>query len=205
VSKRHVHVVEDEDAIRRSMHMMLRIMGYEPQTHVSGVAFLGELPKLSLGCVLLDIRMPEMDGLEVQRRLVAAGSDLPIVMMSGHGDVSVAATAMEQGAVAFLEKPFPRTALERALGIAFLRLEDADGYLKYLEAAAAAVRQLDPADRQVLDLMARSLDTESIAQQTGLPRVAIEVSRSRIFGVLGTESITEVLRIAVAATRAGGS
>ena len=77
MSLKHVHVVEDEEAIRRATQMMLRILGYEVQTHVSGVAFLEALPNLPEGCVLLDIRMPEMDGLEVQRRLKAAGTDPP--------------------------------------------------------------------------------------------------------------------------------
>lgn len=203
MSMRHVHVVEDEDAIRRSLHMMLRIMGYEPHTHASGAAFLGEVAHLPSGCVLLDIRMPEMDGLEVQRRLVAEGSSQPIVMMSGHGDLAIAAAAMEQGAVAFLEKPFPRATLERALQIAFLRLEDAEGYGRYLEDAAAAVRQLDPTDKHVMSLMARGLDAESIARQTGRPQAAIEVSRSRIFADLSVDSTTEVLRIALASARAG--
>jgi len=205
MSQRHVHVVEDEDAIRRSLRMMLRVMGYEPHAHVSGAAFLDALPHLPAGCALLDIRMPEIDGLEVQRRLGAVGSDQPIVMMSGHGDLAIAAAVMEQGAVAFLEKPFSRATLELALHIAFLRIEDADGYDRYLEDAAAAVRHLDAADRQVLNLMARGLDADSIAQQTGLSRVVIEVARSRIFAGLGTDSITEVLRIAVAAERADAS
>ena len=88
MSIKYVHVVEDEEAIRRSTHMMLKILGYEPQTHASGGGFLDALPDLPRGCVLLDIRMPEIDGLEVQRRLQAAGSEQPLVMMSGHGDLA---------------------------------------------------------------------------------------------------------------------
>lgn len=202
MSIRHVHVVEDEEAIRRSTHMMLKVMGYEPQTHASGTAFLDALPNLPEGCVLLDIRMPEMDGLEVQRRMKAAGSDPPLVVMSGHGDLSVAVAAMEQGAVAFLEKPFPRTALEQALEIAFLRLQDAGGYHQYLQSSAFAVDRLEPADRRVLELMTRGHDAATIAQQTGLPPLSIEVSRSRIFADLEASSLTDVLRVAFAAARA---
>jgi two-component system response regulator FixJ len=181
MSNRYVHVVEDEDAIRRSTHMMLKVLGYEPQTHPSGVAFLDALPDLPQGCVLLDIRMPEIDGLEVQRRLQAAGSQQPLVMMSGHGDLGIAVAAMELGAVAFLEKPFPRTALEQALEIAFLQLENPESYQQYLDSAASAVAKLEPTDRQVLELLARGHDAGSIAQQTGLSPLSIEVSRSRIF------------------------
>jgi two-component system response regulator FixJ len=202
MSVRYVHVVEDEDAIRRSTHMMLKILGYEPQTYASGVAFLDALPDLPQGCVLLDIRMPEIDGLEVQRRLQAAGSEQPIVVMSGHGDLTIAVAAMERGAVAFLEKPFPRTALEQALDVAFLQLESPESYQHYLDSAASAVAKLEPTDRQVLELIARGHDAESIAQQTGLPPPLLEVSRARIFAGLDAGSLTDVLRVSYAAARA---
>jgi two-component system, LuxR family, response regulator FixJ len=205
MSPKFVHVVEDEPAIRRSTQMILKVLGYEPQTHVSGVAFLDALPELPEGCVLLDIRMPEMDGLEVQRRLKAAGADPPLVTMSGHGDLAIAVAAMEQGAMAFLEKPFRRAALEQALDIAFRRLEDPSGYRQYLESAAGAVNKLAPVDRQVLALMAQGRDVGSIADQTGLEPLSIEVSRSRIFAELGTDSLTDVLRVAFAASRAEGA
>ena len=103
MSKRCVHVIDDEDAIRRSMHLMLRVLGYEVQTFDSGIAFLAAQTELASGCVLLDLRMPEIDGLEVQRRLRASGADHSVIVMSGHGDLGIAVTAMEQGAVAFLE------------------------------------------------------------------------------------------------------
>lgn len=199
---RYVHVVEDEQAIRRATQMMLKVLGFEPQVHASGIAFLDVLTDLPDGCVLLDIRMPEMDGLEVQRMMKAAGSDLPIVMMSGHGDLAIALAAMEQGALAFLEKPFPRAALEQALEIAFLRLENPQSYQQYLDSAASAIAKLEPTDRQVLALMAHGKDAESIVRRTGLPPLAVEVSRSRIFAELKVGSLTEVLRIAFAAARA---
>ena len=128
MSARCVHVIDDEDAIRRSMQLMLRVMGYEAQAFESGVSFLAAQSEITNGCVLLDLRMPEIDGLEVQRRLNAGGSDHSVIVMSGHGDLGLAVTAMEQGAVAFLEKPFPRAALQQVLEVAFLRLEDPDGY-----------------------------------------------------------------------------
>lgn len=197
-----VHVVDDEEPIRRATQMMLNVMRYEALTYPSGYSFLDALMDLSPGCVLLDLRMPEIDGLEVQRRLQKKGCDLPVVVMSGHGDLTVAVTGMEQGAVAFLEKPFPRAALEQTLEIAFLRLDDSNGYNRYLQSAAAAVGKLEPIDRQVLELIARGQDADAIAQRTGLPALSIEMSRSRIFADLGATSVTEVLRIAFAAARA---
>jgi two-component system response regulator FixJ len=202
MSKRCVHVVDDEGAIRRSLHLMLQVLGYEAHSFESGVSFLQAQSETRCECVLLDLRMPEMDGLEVQRRLNAAGSDLSVIVMSGHGDLKTAVTAMEQGAIAFLEKPFTRNRLEQVLELAFLRLEDPDGYGAYLKSAAAALDSLDPADQKVLELIARGHDSESIGQQTGLSAVSIEVARSRIYSKLQAETGMQVLRMAFAARRA---
>jgi two-component system response regulator FixJ len=202
MSDRCVHVVDDEDAIRRSMQLMLRVLGYGAQTFESGASFLAADHELGRACVLLDLRMPEIDGLEVQRRLNAAGSDHSVIVMSGHGDLGIAVTAMEQGAIAFLEKPFPRTALEEALGLAFLRLEDPGSYRAFLRSAASTLQKLDPTDQRVLELITRGHDSDSIVQQTGLPTLSIEVSRARIYAELGAETVTEVLRLAFAARRA---
>lgn len=197
-----VYVVDDEDAIRRSMHLMLRVMGFKPLAFESGSAFLNAQTELEDGCVLLDLRMPEVDGLEVQRRLNAMGSRHSVIVMSGHGDLGVAVTAMEQGAIAFLEKPFARAALQEVLELAFLRLNDPDGYRKYLRTAAAALQKLQPADQKVLELIARGHDSDSISQQTGLAAVAIEVSRSRIHSDLAVRTVADALRLAFAARRA---
>ena len=197
-----VFVVDDEAAIRRSMELMLRVLGHEVRAFESGAAFLEEQAQLARGCVLLDLRMPDLDGLEVQRRLNASGTDHSVVMMSGHGDIGVAVTAMDQGAIAFLEKPFPRAVLEQALDLAGSRIADPDAYQARLHEAAARLQALDPSDRQVLELVARGHDSESVARQTNLTAMAIEVARSRIHGALGAQTATEVLWLAFAARRA---
>ena len=202
MSRHAVYLIDDESAIRRSMQLMLRVIGHETQVFDSGIAFLEADPGLTSGCVLLDLRMPEVDGLEVQRRLNARGSAHSVIVMSGHGDLGIAVTAMEQGAIAFLEKPFSRAALEQVLGPAFMRLEDPDGYRSYLRSAAAALQRLDPTDQRVLELIARGHDSGSIALQTGLPAAAIEVARARIYAQLDAETVTDVLRSAFAARRA---
>jgi two-component system response regulator FixJ len=200
--RRPVHIVDDEAAIRRSMELMLRVLGYEAHAFESGVAFLEAQPQLDRGCLLLDLRMPEIDGLEVQRQLKDGTADHSVVVMSGHGDLGLAVTAMEQGAIAFLEKPFSRATLEQILDLGFMKLENPEGYRAYLRAAEASVRALDPADQRVLELLALGHDLDSISLQTGLPPVEIEVSRSRIHAALGTATTTEVLRLAFAAQRA---
>lgn len=202
MSARPVYVVDDEEPIQRSLSLMLRVMGYAPRAFPSGPEFLAALPELDAGSILLDLRMPEIDGLEVQRRLIAADAHSPVIMMSGHGDLAVGVTAMEQGAVAFLEKPFARAALEQALGIAFMRLRDGAAYRAYLRTAAEAVQRLQPADRQVLELMARGHERDGVTAQTGLSPVDFELARSRVFAELGSDSVTDALRIAFAARAA---
>jgi len=199
---RLVYVVDDEEAIRRSLHLMLRVLGYEARQFESGAAFLAALPDLASGCVLLDLRMPEIDGLEIQRRLMAAGSGHSAVVMSGHGDIGIAVTALEQGAVAFLEKPFSRTVLEGALKHAFLRIEDVEAYRGFLRSAALTVQQLSSTERKVLELMARGHDLKGVAQRSGIPLMDVEVARSRIMERLGADTVTDMLQSAFAARRA---
>jgi len=100
--KRLVHIVDDEDGVRRSASFMLKTSGFAVQTWPSGVAFLKEARHVEPGCVLLDVRMPEMDGLEVQQELHARGIALPVIVLTGHGDVSLAVKAMKAGALDFL-------------------------------------------------------------------------------------------------------
>ena len=149
MTARRVYVVDDEEPIRRSLHLMLRTLKFAPRTFADGPELIESLPGLDAGCVLLDLRMPEIDGLEVQRRLIAASAPHSVIVMSGHGDLGVALTAMEQGAIAFIEKPFSRATLEQLLGIAFLRLEDFDEYARHLRSAAADVSELSAEDRDI--------------------------------------------------------
>lgn len=199
MTARNVYVVEDEEPIRRSSQMMLKLMGCEAHTFESGVPFLEQAEALASGCVLLDIRMPELDGLEVQRRLNAAGSNHSVIVMSGHGDLGVAVPAMEGGAVSFLEKPFSRATLQQALDIGFLKLEEPAGYEDYLQAAADAVQNLDEADRQVLALLIDGHRAEAIAEEMGDSKATIEISMSRIFTQLGVDSMIDALRLSFAA------
>ena len=106
-----IHLIDDEDAVRRSASFLLKTSGYEVRAYPSGVAFLKEARHPDPGCILLDIRMPEMDGLEVQRELNARGIALPVIVLTGHGDVATAVTAMKPGALDFLETPFEQALL----------------------------------------------------------------------------------------------
>jgi two-component system response regulator FixJ len=121
---RTVHIVDDEDSIRRSLSFMLKTSGFQVSTYSSGVEFLRAAKSAEPGCILLDIRMPEMDGLEVQAELAKRGITMPVIVLTGHGDISVAVRAMRAGAVDFLEKPFEKAQLITAIAEGFARLDD---------------------------------------------------------------------------------
>lgn len=197
--RRTVHVVDDEEPVRRSLALMLKVSGYAVSTFDSGASLLDAAEALVPGALLLDIRMPDMDGIEVQRHLASRGVGLPVVVMTGHGDLSVAAAALQGGAVAFLEKPFAKAALTDALDSAFLRLEDPDAFARQRSEAAACVHALSEADRALLASLATGRSSEGIAAELGISTASAEVRRARLLSELGVESVNEALGMAFAA------
>lgn len=197
--KRTIHLVDDEDAIRRSAGFMLRTSGFAVETYGSGVEFLRAVKDATPGCVLLDVRMPEMDGLEVQAELSARGVTFPVVVLTGHGDVTTAVTAMKAGAVDFIEKPFEREALLRAIDRAFERLdrgveETASEQESKVRLAALTARELE-----VLQGLVRGHPNKTIAYDLGISPRTVEVHRANVMSKLGVRSLSEALRIAFAA------
>jgi two-component system, LuxR family, response regulator FixJ len=199
---RAVYVVDDEEPIRRALRLMLIVQGYAPTLFSSGPALLEIVDALVPGCFLLDIRMPDMDGIEVQRQLGARRPELPVVMMTGHGDLAIAAAALQNGAVSFIEKPFAKEALKEALGVAFQKLEDPAAYQCRLEAAFESVARLQQEDRAMLEALSTGRSSETIAASLGVGAAVIEVRRARILNELGAASVQEAVRIAISASKA---
>ena len=197
--RRNVYVVDDEEAVRRALKLMLGVSGYAVTTFDSGASLLNVAEAIVPGAVLLDIRMPDMDGLAIQGHLTDRGLALPIVIMTGHGDLAVACSALQRGAVAFIEKPFAKATLMSALDDAFLKLEAPEAYERKLAAAAAAVHALGEDDRALLANLAAGLPSEKIAGDLGVGAATVEVRRARLFSELGVDSVNEALRLACAA------
>lgn len=197
--KRVIHIVDDEDAIRRSASFMLKTSGFAVTTHVSGVAFLKEAKSLEPGCVLLDVRMPEMDGLEVQAQMNERGIAMPVIVLTGHGDVSVAVRAMKAGAVDFLEKPFEKAALLDAIDRGFQQLGAAGGRLARASDAATILAALTARELDVFKGMVQGLPNKSIAYELGISPRTVEVHRANLMVKLRVKSLSEALRIAFAA------
>ena len=196
---RLVHLVDDDDAIRRSVGFMLKTSGYHVRTYESGVELLKGAPGLETGCILLDIRMPGMDGLEVQPALRDKGVTLPVIIMTGHGDVSLAVQAMKAGAVDFIEKPFEKAVLLSAIDHGVERLRKSAADLDRADEAAVRLQALTPREREVLDGLARGLPNKTIAFDLGISLRTVEIHRANVMSKLAVRSLSEALRIAFAA------
>jgi two-component system response regulator FixJ len=196
---RLVHLVDDDEAIRRSVGFMLKTSGFHVRTYESGVELLKGAPNLETGCVLLDIRMPGMDGLEVQAALKEKGVTLPVIIMTGHGDVSLAVQAMKAGAVDFIEKPFEKAVLLSAIEHGVERLKKSAVNKDLADEAAVRLQALTPREREVLDGLAKGLPNKTIAYDLGISPRTVEIHRANVMSKLGVRSLSEALRIAFAA------
>jgi len=196
--KKLVHIVDDEDAIRRSAGYMLKTSGYAVETWQSGAAFLREVRHVTHGCILLDVRMPDIDGLAVQRTLAERGVTMPIVIMTGHGDVSISVQAMKAGAVDFLEKPFEKAVLLAAIEDAFARIAAASGVSARAAEAEKILGCLTARERDVLEGLAQGLPNKTIAYDLGISPRTVEVHRANLMAKLDVRSLSDALRIAFA-------
>lgn len=197
--RRLIHIVDDEEAVRRSASFLLKTSGYRVATYASGDQFLQAVKTAEPGCVLLDVRMPGRDGLDVQAAMVERGVAMPVVMLTGHGDVNIAVRAMKAGAVDFLEKPFDQARLLEAIDTALARLDDLEGRASRGEQASLAVAGLTHREQDVLRGMAKGLPNKSIAFDLGISSRTVEVHRANLMAKLRVKSLSEALRIAFAA------
>jgi len=196
---RMIHFVDDEEALRRSVAFLLRTSGYPITTWESGAAFLKGVRHAEPGCVLLDIRMPDMDGLQVQRAMTERGIALPVIILTGHADVAMAVAAMKAGAVDFLEKPFEKAALLAAIDTAFRRLDGLDHAQRRADEARLRIAALTPREQEVLAGLARGLPNKSIAHDLGISPRTVEIHRANLMTKLGVASLSDTLRLAFAA------
>lgn len=196
VTDKLVHIVDDDDAVRRSVAFMLKHAGFRIETHVSGTAFLKVATKAERGCVLLDVRMPEMSGLEVQRAMADQGIDMPIVILTGHGDIGIAVRAMRAGAVNFIEKPYEKEALLVAIKEAMTRLDRRHDHDMKAQEAQVRLASLTGRERDVLDGLVQGYPNKTIAYDLGISPRTVEIYRANMMEKLRVRSLSEALRIA---------
>ncbi|PEQ13800.1 DNA-binding response regulator [Novosphingobium sp. PC22D] len=196
---RLVHVIDDEDSVRRSLEFLLRSEGYRVERLSDGESFLGNADKSAHACLLLDIRMPGLDGLEVQERMAAAGLDFPVIVLTGHGDIDLAVRAMKAGAVDFLVKPFDREKLLDSLARGFRKIDDREALRERADWARAQLGKLTEREREVLDGLACGYPNKTIAYDLGISSRTVEVYRANVMAKLQVAYFADALRIAFAA------
>jgi two-component system, LuxR family, response regulator FixJ len=196
-----IHVVDDDEAVRDSLTVLLEAAGFAVRTYGSATILLGAALG-TIGCVLTDVRMPEMDGLELQRRLAEAGSRLPVIVMTGHGDVPIAVEAMKAGAADFLEKPFDDEQLLASVLRAIAASERVRDEAEAAADIAARLATLTPREREVLDKLVEGLPNKTIAYDLGSSPRTVEVHRARVMEKMGARSLPELVRMKIAVSGA---
>ena len=199
MSSQSVHVVDDDRDVRLSISFMLGAAGFDSRPFASGQDFLDALPDLAPGAVLLDIRMPEIDGFQVMTELGARGVDWPVVVMTGHGEVAIAVRAMKLGAVDFIEKPFGEEILVSSLERAFELLKDRGEKAQRRRAALDRVDVLTAREREVLQGLMAGLPNKLLARRLGISLRTVEMHRANMMDRLQVNSLAEALTLAVQA------
>jgi two-component system, LuxR family, response regulator FixJ len=198
-SKGKVYVIDDDEAMRDSLSFLLDSAGFEVRLFEDAQDFLSVLPSLDLGCVVSDVRMPGMDGIELLKRLKACHSAFPIVIMTGHGDVPLAVEAMKLGAVDFLEKPFEDERLTGMIEGAIRQAEPAAKSEAAAQEIAARIETLSPRERQVMDGLVAGLSNKLIARDYDISPRTIEVYRANVMTKMQANSLSELVRMAMRA------
>lgn len=195
-----VYIVDDDSMVRRALSFSLGIAGFATRAFASGQDFLDEVDMLTPGCVLLDVRMPDIDGLAVLDALGAKRQRFAVVAMTGHGDVDTAVRAMKRGASDFLEKPFTDAAVTDLLSTLARALPvnlDAEADR---QAAAARVARLTPREQDVLRGLLAGLSNKAVAHKLGISIRTAEMHRGNLMKRMGVNSVAEAVRVAVSAS-----
>jgi two-component system, LuxR family, response regulator FixJ len=198
-TERIVHVVDDDPAFLRSMQTLLDSAGFATCTYDSAPAVLDAASQLSGGCILLDVHMPGMNGLELQANLNERDIRLPVIVMTGQGDMATAVRAMKAGAVDFIQKPFDDDLLLTAIETALATAAGQASRERTIADAAALIAMLSPREQQVLEGILAGRSTKMIAHGLGISPRTVEVHRAHMLERLRTRTIAEAIRLAVMA------
>jgi len=197
-----VHVVDDDEAVRESLGFLLDTEGFEVRTYESALALLDRRQDLEPGCIITDVRMPQMSGLELIARLKALGADLPVIVMTGHGDVPLAVEAMKAGVVDFIEKPFDDEAMLLAVRTALDRARKAGGEE---DAHTQEIRRrresLSARETEVLEGLVAGKPNKVIAYDLGISPRTVEVYRANVMTKMQAASLSELVRMALLLAR----
>jgi two-component system, LuxR family, response regulator FixJ len=198
-AQRVVHVIDDDEALRESLAFLLRAAQLEVKSYASARAFLDELPDESLGCVITDVRMPDISGIDLLRRLKDLKIGVPVIVVTGHGDVALAVEAMKIGAADFFEKPFDDDLLLASVRSA---LQEQEGQKKrYAERAEieSRIAALSPRERDVLRGLVEGRANKQIAFDLGISPRTVEIYRANLMNKMQADSLSDLVRMALVA------
>lgn len=193
-----VFVVDDDPALRRSLQRLLELKGRKVETYASASEFLESYDIARPGCLLLDVRLPGISGIELHEMLADRGDALPVIIMTGHGDVPMAVRAMQRGAVDFIEKPFPPDLLMKRIAEAFARDSDNRWIRECQEGLVERLKALTPREREVMHLVVEGNPNKKIAAILGLSRKTVEIHRARMMQKSGASSLPDLVRMVLA-------
>jgi two-component system, LuxR family, response regulator FixJ len=194
-----VHLIDDDESVRQALAFLLATTGLAVRVYDSAAAFLAAIETVQPGCVVSDVRMPGIDGLELQRRLHDMRVDMPMIIMTGHADVPLAVEAMKAGAIDFIEKPFDDERLLSAIRIALDRYDEAGRREAEVNDVQAKLRLLSPREREVLDGLLAGHPNKTIAYDLKLSPRTVEVHRANVMTKMGATSLSELVRLALTA------
>ncbi|WP_291845864.1 response regulator FixJ [Bradyrhizobium sp.] len=200
MSQRHnVYVIDDDPAMRDSLDFLLGSAGFGVRLFDSAQVFLDELANLGPGCVITDVRMPGIDGMQLLRQLKAGGGRFPVIVMTGHGDVPLAVEAMKLGALDFLEKPFEDDRLIGMIETALLEKESGSRSETLSADMAARVASLTPRERQVMQGLVTGQSNKAIAREYDISPRTVEVYRANVMTKMQADNLSELVRFAIRA------
>jgi two-component system response regulator FixJ len=192
-----VHVVDDDEAMRDSMAFLLRAENFQVQTYADAADFLAALPQIKVGCVVTDVRMPGMSGIELLQRLRELKVSLPVIVVSGHGDVPLAVEAMKTGALDFIEKPFDDDVFLRAVRTA-LGAQAVDSQRQAQKATInSRLESLSNREREVLEGLVAGHPNKTIAYDLGISPRTVEIYRANVMEKMQAKSLSELVRMAL--------
>lgn len=194
-----IYVIDDDDAVRQSLEFLLKTAGITVRGFESAKAFLEVLPQINSGCVITDVRMPEITGIDLLRRLKDTHPALPVIVITGHGDISLAVEAMKIGAVDFLEKPFDDDQLIAAVRSALNRDANAVKRQAELDNVSEKLAALSNRERQVLDGLVAGNANKTIAFDLGISPRTVEIYRANVMTKMAANSLSDLVRMAMMA------
>lgn len=194
-----VHVIDDDEAVRRSLEFLLRSARYETRTYETALAFLNALPDIRAGCVVTDVKMPEMSGVELLRHLRQKNLRIPVIIITGHADVPMAVDAMKSGAADFLEKPFEDEVLLNAVRSALAAAENASERDHERAELQRRLASLSKREREVLDGLVAGQPNKTIAFDLGISPRTVEIYRANVMTKMRAVSLSELVRMTLIA------